>query len=279
MKPSHIKEHNRIAHDAVRHAGTISVGEHTAVILNYLVTADAAGTRIEMHSHVHCEVGIVTKGTVVYMFGKRKFTVRPGEAIVIPPKTPHIRSCSEQCVIHGFWIYMTGIPPGRDAVHVTNTDDASQFISSIHAEIKRGEAGLACTISHYIALVLIAVLRRLPPPASHTSARAFMLIRIRDAITFINDHLSEDMSAKVIAREFGISARHANRLFLEATGSTLHDFVRNTKMMTAYIALTRGRRTSVREIALSVGMRDFSYFSKCMKIFCGLTPSEIRSML
>ncbi|MBI4977685.1 MAG: helix-turn-helix domain-containing protein [Spirochaetes bacterium] len=270
------QQYNSIVYDAVRRCGAITVGGRTAVILNFLLTEDAPGTRIAQHRHAHCEIGTVTAGEVVYTIGGKRYRVCAGETIIIPPNTAHIRTCPKRCRIYGYWIF-AGASFREDVPKVVTVPDAQRFISAVAGEIERCGSGYEYSVAHYLSLLLIDILRQYPEAEKTDAAQSRELSRMRDAVRYINEHIRGDLSSAAISRAVGISSRHLNRLFRHAARVTLHRYIHDTKMLAAYIDLMRDKTVTVREIAGRVGCTDISYFAKCMRAFSGRTPSAIRN--
>lgn len=271
---AHAERNDRITKNAVGHMYPLTIGGRTAVVLNCLTTDDAAGTRIETHRHVHCEAGIVIAGAVEYVFGKKRYVLRAGEAILIPPHTPHVRICRQKSRIFGFWLFLTGMDR-MHAVHIARSSAVTREYASIVRETDHALPGCEQVVAGHLTIIIVMLLRALRQHRNeHEDMRG--LSRVSGAIRYINDNIAGELSSANIAHASGISPRHINRLFRQATGATLHDFVHETKMLTAAIELVRRKYTPVREIARLVGMHDLSYFAKCMRSFTGRTPSELR---
>lgn len=100
--------------------------------------------------------------------------------------------------------------------------------------------------------------------------------RLRRAVTYIHDHLAEDISLEVLAGEAAMSAFHFARAFKAALGATPLQYVIGERMRVAGVLLkTTG--LPVAEIALRVGYEDTSRFGKHFKRAFGATPAQHRA--
>lgn len=95
---------------------------------------------------------------------------------------------------------------------------------------------------------------------------------------YIQLHLGEDLSRKVLASVVYLSQDYISRLFSEATGESLPNYITNRRMEKAkeYLSTTD---LSVSKIAMEVGFSNFSYFSKNFRNYAGCTPNEYRNRL
>jgi AraC family transcriptional regulator len=96
--------------------------------------------------------------------------------------------------------------------------------------------------------------------------------KLRQAIAYINDSLEEDLSLSAIASEVGISQYHFARLFKQAMGVSVHQYVIQRRVETAKQLLLR-RQLSITEIALQVGFANPSHLSQHFKRIVGVTPT------
>lgn len=97
------------------------------------------------------------------------------------------------------------------------------------------------------------------------------LRQIQRAITFIEDHLEEDLRPDAIAREARMSMWHFQRIFSAALGQPLMDYVRRRRLSRAMEVLC-SRREGILDIALDSGFRSQEAFTRAFKAMFGVTP-------
>ena len=100
-------------------------------------------------------------------------------------------------------------------------------------------------------------------------------VRLIDSITYINEHLDENIDIDTLARMSCISKDHYIRLFKRSFGSTPLEYINNLRIKRAEILLTTSSMT-VKAIASSVGYYDHSYFIRIFRKKIGLTPLQYR---
>ena len=95
----------------------------------------------------------------------------------------------------------------------------------------------------------------------------------------IRSEFEKDRSASLtqeqICKVIGITPRHAQRLFKQEYGITLHQFITNRRIMLAK-ALLCNTGSPIRQIAMDVGFSNEKYFSTFFSKVEGLSPSQYR---
>ena len=106
---------------------------------------------------------------------------------------------------------------------------------------------------------------------------SFQKIRpeIRQALDYINNHLSEDLSLEQVCGVVGFHSRYFSRLFKSELRSSYSEYVMNARMLHAQ-ALLKETDLQVSEVAERCGFPDISYFSARFKQFCGQSPRQWR---
>lgn len=98
---------------------------------------------------------------------------------------------------------------------------------------------------------------------------------IEEAIAYINQNISSNLSLEVIAEHIHIHTSYLSRLFKKDCGISLTDYINKQRIELAKELLSYGNILSY-EIAEQVGYNDPAYFSATFKKYTGLTPKEFR---
>ncbi len=93
---------------------------------------------------------------------------------------------------------------------------------------------------------------------------------------YVNTHYAQPINNALIAGEFGYSPNYVGRLFRDAAGVNLNDYIKDVRIGRAKDLLTH---TSMRiaDIARETGFSDAQYFSVVFRQKTGCTPTEYRS--
>lgn len=94
---------------------------------------------------------------------------------------------------------------------------------------------------------------------------------------YILANFAQRLTNGSIAAEFGYHPYYLGSLFQKCTGTTLHDFLTQTRLQHAMRLLTDGR-LSISEVAFLCGYSGAAYFSEIFLANTGLTPSDYRKL-
>lgn len=96
--------------------------------------------------------------------------------------------------------------------------------------------------------------------------------QINRVITYINEHLTEELTLEHIAKQFHISKYHLSHQFKEYTGFSPYQYIMKKRLSAAYRMLYNGK--SVTFACMESGFSDYSNFLKAFKREFGRNPSE-----
>ena len=96
------------------------------------------------------------------------------------------------------------------------------------------------------------------------------------AVTYIKDHLNEDLTVKETAKLLGVNANYLSTQFHNSTGMTFIDFVHKERSAQA-AALLKQTNLQIQQIASVIGYNNTSYFAKQFLRYYGMSPSDYRS--
>ena len=99
---------------------------------------------------------------------------------------------------------------------------------------------------------------------------------INDAISYIEDHLTEEIKLNDIAGNVNISPFHFQRSFSVIVGMTPAEYVRNRRLSQAGAELSRGE-CQVIEAAFKYGYDSPESFAKAFSRFHGVSPIQARN--
>lgn len=108
------------------------------------------------------------------------------------------------------------------------------------------------------------ILRTLPRTPKQDKAEAI--------IRYINANLSEDLSLELLTQRFYISKTHINRLFRQATGTTVWEYITIKRLFLAKELIAAGRQLS--DLYTLCGFQDYSTFYRAYRQHFGISPRE-----
>ena len=100
---------------------------------------------------------------------------------------------------------------------------------------------------------------------------------VDNAIQFINEHYSDDITRDDIAQRVYMSKSHLDKIFKIKTGKTMKDYLVEVRMKKAFEFLKNGMPVS--QIYIKVGYKDKRHFLRMFKEYTGKTPSEVKNLM
>ena len=101
------------------------------------------------------------------------------------------------------------------------------------------------------------------------------LISIRTAIDYMEEHLTDDISAQDVANRVHLSPFFLQRGFSLMTGCGIGEYIRNRRLYQAALDL-KETEDKVIDIAFRYGYETPESFTKAFSRFHGVTPSQVR---
>lgn len=99
---------------------------------------------------------------------------------------------------------------------------------------------------------------------------------IERIISYIHEHLEEDIRCNELASHFHLNPDYLTRVFKKETGRALKEFITGEKIIVAQ-NLLRTTSLPVSIVSAKVGFRSLSHFSKVYQKTLGKTPTEDRN--
>ena len=116
--------------------------------------------------------------------------------------------------------------------------------------------------------ILAAELTRVDPPIASV---------VSDALAYMNEVLTEDVSVDAVARRMNLSPGYFHELFHKETGTTPARYMLKKRLALARTRLIR-TEDSITALALDLGFSTSQYFATAFKRFVGITPREYREV-
>lgn len=101
---------------------------------------------------------------------------------------------------------------------------------------------------------------------------------VRNAKSFIHQHLAEPMSLEAVARAVNVSPFHFCKLFKRSTGLTFTDFVNRARVEKAKRMLMKPA-ARITEVAYDVGFQSLSHFNRSFRRIASESPTEFRGRM
>lgn len=244
--------------------------------------------------HIHdngFEFLLFLAGEANYFLETAIYNMKRGDLLLIPPNTIHgyrINKDSdyERIPLHIQQNLLLTLStdktpllkifqnPKHHILHL-NEDEINQFI--FHTEtIIRSEAeqdyGYDILSLAHLQLLLNIVYKSYRNIYSTEKHQDVSPPIIRNAIDYINLHLTEDITIQSVSDNLGISSSRLSHLFKEYTGSSLWNYVVIKRLILSRSLLLEGKTTT--EACYASGFQDYSHFNKSFSKTFNITPGK-----
>ena len=137
------------------------------------------------------------------------------------------------------------------------------------AEYRRQLPGWQAFARGHLSALLIWLCRRYESAAAPAPSGA-----VARALSYLEDHCTEDIALPELARIAGVSPRHLDRAFRAECGLTPRAYMTRLRMARARVLLRSDR--PITEIAFDCGYADSNYFSQVFRRHTGMSPQQYR---
>ena len=252
---------------------------------------DDRGATVGFHYHEFYKVVFLLSGSGSYNVEGNNYQLVSGDIVLVGSRCVHkphfepgivyervILYISPELLRHGSTAdYPLEELFSGDRGHVLRASDPfrrcmlslTSQLESVMSDERPGASLLArCTLFEmlvYIGQEMAAGAASLPGPAAPKDEK------IREILRFIDTNLSEDLSIDELASRFYISKYHMMRRFREETGSSIHTYLSDKRLLLARDLINGG--VSATDACFRSGFRSYSAFSRAYGKLFGVTPT------
>ena len=130
-------------------------------------------------------------------------------------------------------------------------------------------------IKGYILLTIAALSRNNLLFTARSSHNAAALLRLEPVFTYIDAHYAVPITLEDMAEAIRLHPSYLCRLFRQATGSTLSQYLNFVRVYEAEKLLINSK-ISMTDICSRVGFSDSVYFDRVFRRYNGCTPTAYR---
>jgi AraC-like DNA-binding protein len=257
-----------------------------------ILTAGGRGEyRIPWHSHDCIMIVMPVRGAINYRDEScRDGTCLSEERFVVVPKalehagdadnTPHVLLYLTDALMERIGAQLGSLHRVQRRIQRTAFFSVTPEIRMLQYLCFAGDstkAAVRVSRVHVASALLLHVLAQIErsEPLPYATRVSHGEDLVKEICSFIDLRLSEDISLDSIAQEFGLSRRHATRLFRRWTGLSILEYCEQRRIGNAQSMLTN-TSLPVAEIALRLGFESGSALARAMRRVTGHTPSAIR---
>ena len=251
----------------------------------------AQGTQVDFHYHEFCKILLLVSGSGGYYVDGQRYLLQSGDIVLLNSRSIHKpemdasvpyeriiiyvdpgflqRSSSADCdllsVFSGEKGHVLRLPENR-------RKKLFQLASSLEEDMTAGGFGQDILSTTGLLRLMVelgrARERQVDPDSDPVMPRSDRICKI---LHYIDTHLTDDINVDAIAGAFFLSRFHMMRQFREETGTTMHLYITQKRLMLARSLIEGGMRAT--EACYRSGFRSYSSFTRaCAKHF-GATPT------
>lgn len=259
----------------------------------YFHLKDTAGQERDFHFHDFDKLVILLSGKVDYLVEGETYELKPWDILLVKHHTIHRAIIDkslpyERIIIYLDRKYFDRVFPDARLMDCFETADRSglhllepsrEQIEALTQVLKSYEDALedtgfgAQTMRDTLIMQLLIQIGRVRAARPEEEKSSFDP-KIEKVLSFINENLTSPLSVELLAEQVFLSKYHFMRLFKAQTGSTVHSYVRQKRLMYASRLIREG--TPANQAAADSGFSDYSAFHRAFRESFGMSPGQLK---
>ena len=259
------------------------------------------GSPVLMHSHNFYEIVYVNKGFTVHYYDDTTTVLTEGDLFVVRPGVPHSYTGLHytevfNCLfldgaLDGFRADFVGLPglrwlfdethDGTEWTRIRLTASERMRIVAILERMQDEQEHHAANWQQMMKLLLAQLLTLFSRFYSErylsSTVDNMYLNYVMRILSYIEEHYAEELDLAAMAEIVEISPDYLSRQFKKIMGLSPVAFLRSYRLARAMDMIRSTQNANLSTIAVSVGYKHLSHFSREFKGFTGVTPSEYKA--
>ena len=263
---------------------------------HYFHLRDTAGQERDYHFHEFDKVVVLLSGHVDYTVEDITYALKPWDVLLVKHHTIHKALIDKTEPYDRVIIYLDGkyfdrIMPNaglmdcfekadKDGRQRITPDDGQQerlaaALEDYEAAMRDEELGAEAIRDTQMVKLLVLINRIYASgSAAPDRAEATRDPKIAAVLSYINENLGRELSVDELAEQAYLSRYHFMRLFKSQTGSTVHAYVRQKRLLYAARLIREGE--SAARAAAESGFSDYSAFHRAFRECFGISPGQLK---
>lgn len=260
---------------------------------HYFHLRDTAGQERDFHFHDFDKIVLLISGGVDYAVEDKVYRLRPWDVLLVRHHMIHKALIDksepyERIIIYLDRKYFDRVMPGaglldcferagKTGCHLLAPDAGQR--EGLMAALDTYERSLTDEDFGAQAMrdtLMMQLLIRINRIASAAPERPDVRLdpKIEDTLSYINENLIRELTVDALAARVYLSRYHFMRLFKAQTGSTVHAYVRQKRLLYAARLIREG--INANKAAADSGFADYSSFHRAFRESFGMSPGELK---
>ena len=257
---------------------------------------DYGETKVDYHYHEFYKLLFFVSGKGGYFVEGKRYALAPGDIILIGKQCVHRPEFESDTPCERIILYISPEFLARESSascqlvdcfskeidHVLRPNETTRkmlfsMVSNIEQELSSNRYGREIVSNGLLLHLLIEITRstfhkevQKPAPLLPKSKRML------DILHYLDNHLTEELNIDTLAEKFYISRFHMMRRFREETGTTIHSYISDHRLLLARDLISQGDPAT--DVCFKCGFGSYSSFSRAYSKFFGVTPTGRSSL-
>lgn len=252
---------------------------------------DSQGTTVDYHYHEFCKLLLLVSGSGSYAVEGRRYLLKPGDVVLLNSHCIHKPEFEPGQPYERIILYITPAFLQRESVDGCCLSDCfsnqngpvlrlperqwkklQSMAEELEQELSADRYGweIAC---NGLLLRLLVELGRCQQ-YSHVQWLSPMGPKsesMQEVLRYLDGNLTKELSVETLSAQFYLSKYHLMRRFRQETGTTIHAYLSERRLLMARDLISRGMAST--EACYQVGFGSYSAFSRAYLKFFGTTPT------
>lgn len=261
--------------------------------IKYIYYNISAGLNLfEMHWHERMEILRVISGSMELYLGEKHFTICPGQAAVINPRTLHCgyagaSGVEYHTIMFDVEKFCNGTNVSEKYLRPVSSCEIGFYPVASEPEVIeqidrlaacfRGEKASGSNPLLAMGIVYEVIGSLYKYCVDHSKEMPRVNKEFSEVLEYIGEHCCEKLTARSLSEYFNYNETYFCRRFKAVTGFTVMKYIQVLRMEEAQ-RLLENTREEISVIAAKCGFSDTCYFSNCFRKHFGYTPTKFRSL-
>lgn len=257
--------------------------------------ADKPAMEVEYHNHDFYEVFFLISGKVNYIIEGKSYILKPGDIVLINNNELHKPVIEPECEYERVVIWIN-----PDFIKRRITDETNLFmcfkntsknkynllrlgsetlnvfkhiVSKLNKVYSNAGYGSDILKKLYVTELVVYLNRAYLENCDEDMEDDIIYNpKVNEIILYINQNLNADLSLEALSTRFFTSKYHLLREFKKHTGYTLHNYIRQKRLIAAKSCLKAGLR--ITDVCQMCGFGDYSNFIRSFRKAYNISPKK-----
>ena len=262
---------------------------------HYFHLRDTVGAERDFHFHEFDKLVLLLSGRVDYALESIVYTLRPWDILLVRHHTIHKALVDKSVPYERIILYLDRkyfdrlMPQARLFACFDRADERAEYLLSpddeqraqlgevlagIEKSLHAADFGAQAMCDSYLVQLLVLLGRLSANTEAVLSGEGQYDEKIAAVLSYISENLTEGLSVDELAESVHISRYHFMRLFKAQTGTSVHAYVRQRRLMHAAHLIREGM--SAARAAEESGFADYSAFHRAFTAAFGVSPGKLK---